>query len=304
MPDITTIDAGINPICNDVNYGGTICCDQTICAGEIPALIESTASAGGGGANPIEYLWMCASTPDNPGDPSTWTPIMGANGEDYQPGPVYQTKYFVRCARRGDCDEYIAESNTVAIRVVSCNQMIGFQLDAISNSEVNLTWSVDGDSETNTYHVQRSFDGINFETIATNDGQNAQNEVATYTITDTAPKAGRSVYRIKQVVETGNYHYSMPQELNIRLAAEQKFNVFPNPARGVLTVENVKELETQVQVDFMSFEGKVLHSTSFAEGAFKQEQISLKGLPAGTYFVRVTYSDDTVELLKVSKLVD
>ncbi len=302
--DILTIDAGIYPICNDVNWAGQIGSDQTICAGEIPDVLTSSASAGGGGVRPVEYLWLCSGTPDNPGDPSTWTPIPNSNSADYQPGPVYQTKYFVRCARREGCDSFNAESNTVTIQVVSCGQMLDFDAVVSSNKEVNLTWSIDGDTESNVYFVERSFDGLNFETVLTSNGKNAYNTVSNHQMTDVSPKIGRSFYRIKQITETGNYRYSEVKELRVKLAETQSFSIYPNPAREVLTVENVESFETQVTVEFMTPAGKILHTAQFDEGTFKQEQISLKGLPSGNYFVRVIYSNQDVELIKVSKLVD
>jgi len=105
-----------NPsICDQVEDPGEICCDQMLCApGNTPDPITSIAPATGGSGN-LEYIWMSSSV-QGPFDPSTYTLIIGATGLEFAPGPLSETTFFARCARREGCTAFL-ETNIVTIEV-------------------------------------------------------------------------------------------------------------------------------------------------------------------------------------------
>lgn len=112
--DDFSFDAGVHGMCDNVTSGGTIGEDEELCgAGADPSEITSTALPSGG-VGTIEYLWLSSSTPvyTGPGDPN-WTPIPNSNSSSYDPGPIFTTTYFIRCARRDGCTDFPGESNTV-----------------------------------------------------------------------------------------------------------------------------------------------------------------------------------------------
>ena len=99
--------------CDNVNNGGTIGSDQTVCAGTAAATLSGTAPTGGSGN--LEYLWL-SSTSSCP--TSLNQQIAGANAATYNPGVLSQTTYFVRCSRRAGCDSWTqGESNCVTVTV-------------------------------------------------------------------------------------------------------------------------------------------------------------------------------------------
>ena len=112
-----TIDAGLYPKCDNITDPGTIGPDQFLCGpGNDPdPIINVEYPSGGSGA--IEYLWMMSTVP-GPFNVQTWVAIPGATGESYDPGPLSETTYFARCARRECCTIYL-ESNIVTIEVGS-----------------------------------------------------------------------------------------------------------------------------------------------------------------------------------------
>jgi hypothetical protein len=114
-----TLDAGFYQFCINLTNPGTIGSDQYLCGpGVDPApIVELTPATGGQGA--IEYLWM-KSTVGGPFNNINWHPIEGATGKNYDPGPVYETTYFIRCTRRANCE--FLETNIVA--VVVGNQVV------------------------------------------------------------------------------------------------------------------------------------------------------------------------------------
>ena len=112
-----TIDAGfyVAPPCDNVTVPGTICCDQTLCGpGVDPAPLTQLTPPSGGAGN-LEFLWMFTTVP-GPFTPNGWTAIDTATGPNFDPGPLYETTFFIRCVRRENCIEFL-ESNIVTITV-------------------------------------------------------------------------------------------------------------------------------------------------------------------------------------------
>jgi hypothetical protein len=113
-----TWDAGFTPPCINIDNPGTIGpVYQFLCGpGNIPATLTSiTLPSGGTTSAPIEYVWM-RSVVNGPFDSGHWEMIPNSYTPDFNPGPVYQTTYFARCARRVECGPLI-ESNVVIVEV-------------------------------------------------------------------------------------------------------------------------------------------------------------------------------------------
>ncbi len=110
-----TLDAGFYPKCQNITNAGTIAANQYLCGpGGDPAPIVPVTPPSGGEGN-LEYLWM-SSTIGGPFNDQFWSPIPGATGASYDPGPLQQTTYFIRCTRRECCTTYL-ETNIITITV-------------------------------------------------------------------------------------------------------------------------------------------------------------------------------------------
>lgn len=110
-----TVDGGIYDDCINISTPGTICCNQVLCGPGVDAApITSVAPAGGGGS-PVQYMWM-ASTIGGPFNSTNWYPIPGATGPNYDPGLIYTTTHFIRCAKAAECEQWL-ESNSVTVEV-------------------------------------------------------------------------------------------------------------------------------------------------------------------------------------------
>jgi len=110
-----SFDMGLCPDCINIDYPGAIGYNQYLCApGNDPEPLVSLAEPSGGDG-PIEYLWM--HTTGLPNTPiQSWQPIPNSNSPTYDPGPVFYTTYYARCARTLDCGTYI-ETNIIVIEV-------------------------------------------------------------------------------------------------------------------------------------------------------------------------------------------
>ncbi len=109
-------DAGLYVICDNITDPGEIAGDEFLCGpGNDPGPIVETAPATGGTGN-IEYLWMMTFE-NQPFNPNTWIPIPNSNVPEYDPGPIFETTYYARCARREGCIEFLETSNIVVKEV-------------------------------------------------------------------------------------------------------------------------------------------------------------------------------------------
>ena len=112
-----TLDAGLYTFCANLTDPGALGGNQMICApGADPAPITSVRLPSGG-SGVIEYVWMY-STVGGQFNRRNWFPIPNSNAPTYDPGPLYETTYFVRCARRVGCETFF-EPDPVVITVKS-----------------------------------------------------------------------------------------------------------------------------------------------------------------------------------------
>lgn len=113
-----TLDAGFYSPCENITNPGQIGPNQFICGpGVDPDPILSIVDASGG-VGELEYLWMMSTEPI-PFNPQIWLPIPNSNVASYDPGPLYETTYYARCARRVGCSTFIETSNVITIEVGS-----------------------------------------------------------------------------------------------------------------------------------------------------------------------------------------
>ena len=118
-PDNLTIDAGVFQECDNITDGGSIQGNENLCGlGADPAPITELNPASGGFGT-LEFIWLQSNVPifNGPGDPN-WTMIPNSNSPDLDPGPITQTTYYIRCARRSPCTDFIGESNIISKVVV------------------------------------------------------------------------------------------------------------------------------------------------------------------------------------------
>jgi len=297
--DELSLDAGVFETCNNVNSGGQIGTSQMICAGEVPAKLTNIAPAGGGGTAPIEYLWICSPTGGVP-NPATWVNVPNSNSDCLQLGPVFQTQYYARCARREGCPEFVFESNIIVIEVVACSQIVTFNTNMTADASVQLSWITDNDTPNAMYHVERSADGANFEVLAEIPSKYAT--LSAYAFSDTEPMKGMNYYRIKRVDDNGNYYFTdISEEMNIA-DSDVNFEIFPNPVSANLTLENLSLIDGDVQVEIISATGITKKGLKMDASSYNTSSIEMNDLPAGVYYLRITHTAGEVDLIKFTKI--
>lgn len=116
--------------CDNVNDGGLIGMNQTGTAPFDPDIINNVVFPSGGSGD-LEYLWFSSTVgpPFIQGSPN-WSPVPNSNSADYDPGVLSDTTWYIRCARRAGCMDFIGETNIVMITV---NPEEGSDCDNVEN---------------------------------------------------------------------------------------------------------------------------------------------------------------------------
>lgn len=112
-----TLDAGFYTKCDNINNPGVIGGNQFLCGPGVDPDPLFSVQDPSGGTGDMEYLWMMSTIP-GPFDINVWLPIPNSDSPTFDPGPLFETTYFARCARRECCTTYL-ESNIVTIEVGS-----------------------------------------------------------------------------------------------------------------------------------------------------------------------------------------
>lgn len=297
-------DAGIHIICVNVLYPGTICCDQTICEGEQPAaLYEGNPPTGGSG--PFEYQWMeyIQVGPSNP----QWYPIAGATSSSYQPGPLTQTSFFMRCVRREGCTTFL-ESNIVTITVnpagsPGCgNFMQNLVLRPAGPTNVEIEWTTLPEAEMYMYTVQHSTDMAQWEDITTVMGHHDAQNNNVYTFIDQTPVSGTNFYRIQRT-NAGNAHtFSEQKSIELAITGASAIVIYPNPVQKSMIVKNIAKFDGDVEISITTAGGELVKSLIIPKNTLELKNLDMDELPAGMYFARIRFANGETNVVKISKI--
>ncbi len=304
QPENLCFDVGIHDDCDNVLNAGAICCDQTICEGQTPALLYgSLPPVGGSGA--IQFQWLQLITfPSGP----QWVGITGATGESYQPGPLFTTTSFMRCARRAGCT-YFHETGAVTITVKpagspGCPNFIQDFVVApgTGNTTTLLDWTTYPEADEFMYTVQYSVDIQNWQSIKTIMGNGDLTQPNKYEYEHQTPLSGKNFYRIKRTTKSNLVSFSDIRELDLTVSPIDALLITPNPVVDELLIKNIMQYTNDVTIDLVNTNGALLERKVIKAGEMMSDIINVRNLPSGLYFVRVDLGNGERKTLKVTKM--
>ncbi|MEM9297024.1 MAG: T9SS type A sorting domain-containing protein, partial [Bacteroidota bacterium] len=155
-----------------------------------------------------------------------------------------------------------------------------------------LEWITASELNNDYFELQRSADGISYETIMRIEGQGTNTGRTTYQFTDTNPLGGFNYYRLKQVDIDGTVTVFNKSEwivlLTITSDVEFSIKAYPNP-----TVQNNVNLRLNADqnlpmvVQMLDVYGKVVFQSQYGPGEFTNDiKINpVQGLREGVYVI-------------------
>jgi hypothetical protein len=194
---------------------------------------------------------------------------------------------------------YFTDGNSTFLKIIDCGTVL--KADVISftgrlqNDNVAvLTWMVTGEKNIAKYEIEKSADGIHFNTIGEVIAKKATS-LMEYNFNDNSSTNGSSYYRLKMLSPEGLYQNSK----TILLSRNYHFQVSSllNPFSEKITADIVLPQEGFVKMILIDSYGKVARTESqkLYKGLNKVIYQGLQNLASGGYYILFDYNGTQVQ---------
>ena len=155
------------------------------------------------------------------------------------------------------------------------------------HKKVRVRWQTTSEVNNESFRVERSGDGISFESIAEILATNLENQISNYSYLDESPLKGTSYYRIKQVDYSGRSSYSEVVQVTNEANASS-FDIFPNPNNsGTIGLGLTNPGNVYIKV-FDSSTKPVINKWIGDYSSFANHQVKIEAdLIPGLYYIQV-----------------
>ena len=179
----------------------------------------------------------------------------------------------------------------------------------LNNTTVNLNWATSIEISNDHFEVERSFDEVNFSTIAFVLGAQAESKGANqYSFTDKDSRiANHNIiyYRLKQVDVDGNFTYSVVKTVHISNISDQKISVqvMPNPYMDKLNVNFTSDNSGKAEIRMISVSGTIVKKTesTINKGSNNVQLQDLSSQLPGMYIVNIVVNGQSISSQKIIK---
>lgn len=226
-------------------------------------------------------------------DGTHYLPLPNNGGVGQQTSASNVTRYNNDCASATPaslgCNSLQIEISGpgIAYQKVNCSvtalpvELIGFEAKR-EGTQVAINWQTASELNNDYFTIERSVDGINFETVELISGAGTTTEVQSYTAYDIPATEGTLYYRLKQTDYDGTFTYS-----DVVTVAESKvkneLKVYPNPNQGsTFNIDAGTDFRNK-SIEITGIDGRKILSIQP-----DSRVVVVDALPRGMYFIRLT----------------
>lgn len=180
--------------------------------------------------------------------------------------------------------------------------LVSFEVKAYKDNQVKLDWVTASETDNAFYTIQRSVDGVEFESVANIDGAGNSDALLFYSFVDSRPKNGLSFYRLKQTDFNGQSEYSEIRSIRIENTFIASFNAYPNPILKGQTLKINYRIDKDQTLKLSVFNMKGNAILIEEKQALVNEQfieISTQTFEKGLNLIRILDENDKLVTLKV-----
>ncbi len=157
----------------------------------------------------------------------------------------------------------------------------------------NLTWTTDIEQKSSRFEIERSVDGISWNRIGSVKAQGNSTVKVNYAYNDILKGESVMSYRLKIVDQDETFAYSPIKTVKTQ-GGVAEMKIFPNPATEYVVI-TAKNNANKMNVQLINLNGQILKQTN-GNGNI---QMSVNGVNAGSYVVRVTDATGSAQSFKL-----
>lgn len=155
----------------------------------------------------------------------------------------------------------------------------------LSNKGVDLQWQTANEEKNAGFEIQRSENGVSWQTLDFVAGAGTTQETQHYEYTDPEIREGIRYYRLKQIDYDGAFNYSQIVTITIKDLNESPVKIFPTLAKNEVHIEGGQGLFAVFNVNGQ----QVIPATPYVGN----HVINTRDLPEGQYFLRMENGGNT-----------
>jgi hypothetical protein len=203
------------------------------------------------------------------------------NGEEFN--LVYQTT--------------VSSPELVLEPIVLPVELVTFRAESVSGvtaDEVHLKWSTATETNNYGFSIERSQDGIHFESVGFVAGAGSCNIMCEYKFIDKEVEIGGYTYRLKQIDTNGKFSYSGTVQIDV--AAPKTYSLsqnFPNPFNPTTDIIFRVKQDGRVRITVFDILGREVMRLVDGQMKAGTHRITVDGhrLPSGMYLYRMEAAD-------------
>ncbi len=170
-------------------------------------------------------------------------------------------------------------------------ELSGFRAQLMDNGYVKINWTTISETNNDHFVLEKSRDGLNWETLEKIDGKGNSQLPSNYEVIDKYPFPANSYYRLKQTDFDGQFSYSKIEVVNKLYEGKEAISIYPNPAVDFIWVEGPVD-----EYHLYNLLGQnITHHTKTIKADRSGLLIELTDLIAGVYILKLGFSSYKIQ---------
>lgn len=199
--------------------------------------------------------------------------------------------YTIECIVYYPCK---VDTITMSIEVTNCVlpiELVDFK-GACNENSVDLIWNTVSEFENDYFTIERSINGIDFETLTTVNGGGTSSSANSYSWRDNNPSAQTAYYRLSQTDYNGTTEYFQSRTVSCNNAGN--IIIYPNPFEDHLTITS----EFDGVITLFDVSGKLVFEKVIGAG---KNVFRIETLASGSYIAHVVLDNGSSKKVKLVK---
>ncbi len=186
----------------------------------------------------------------------------------------------------GEIEDYM-----ISVSLLLPEQSVSLKAQKVNSNKVNLAWNLNQEINNSSYELQRSNDGISWQTITSKTAQGV-NAPASYSYTDAEPQQPASYYRVKINKASTAIEYSDVKKVEFPM--ESSISLSPNPAKNNAVLKIESAVAGIGRIYILDYTGRSVYDVNvkLTKGTNEIDLPLVKNLSSGMYKVRVKINDE------------